>query len=147
MATRLQNIKPSQPNSVAATVKIIYSDVNLYFGINAQDIILYGDDALNNMIDNILFTVPGERHYEPTFGSMLPYLLYEPGDSITAWKMETASIDALGIWMPYLKMILSQSNITYYADQQFYSIKIGWVDTISRQPGVYYQQVARGGGS
>jgi len=143
--SQLSSTRPLQTTESLTAVHSILNDVNLYYSLQNFRLLFYGTEAIDNMIDNILFTTPGERHYEPLFGSGILYLLWEPIDPVTAWKMETASYDALKIWMPYIDVKLNKSKIEPMKDgQQGYDIKIEYIDRIHKQPGVYYQQVLAG---
>ena len=145
MAQRLLDIRPLQADSAADAVRVILNDVNLGYSNGSDVIQVYGQDAINNMINNILLTVPGERHYEPLFGSMLPYLLWEPMDDITAYKLETATFDALKFWMPYIQLNYRLCKITPNYDQQLYDVYMPWTDIFTNSAGVYSEQLQRGG--
>jgi phage baseplate assembly protein W len=142
---QLINIQPLQQGSAADAINTILNDVSLEYSLTTFVPQVYGKRAINNMIDNILLTVPGERHYEPLFGSILPYLLFQPMDAITAWQMETATYDALKFWMPYISLNASASSIVPNYRQQLYEVTLDYVELISNQPGIYSEQIQRGG--
>jgi phage baseplate assembly protein W len=142
---QLIEIQPLQQGSAAYAVNIILNDVSLEYSLTTFTPQVYGFRAINNMISNILLTVPGERHYEPLFGSILPYLLFQPMDAITAWQMETATYDALKFWMPYISFNAAASSIVPNYDEQLYQVVLAYTETISNQPGIYSEQIQRGG--
>jgi len=87
------------------------SDISIGYSQNTGELSIYGIDAINNMIENILTTSPGDRAFEPEFGSEMPTLLFEPCDEQTAWQMEVAIFDALKRWMPYINVILQRTYL------------------------------------
>jgi phage baseplate assembly protein W len=102
----------------------LMNDINLGYSEISREAKAYDLKAINSMIENILTTVPGERPFEPEFGSTLPYLLHEPCDNITAWKMESAVFDALKRWMPYIDMIMGLSKMTPVPEQGAFDVRI-----------------------
>lgn len=54
---------------------------------------------------NILGTIPGERVMEPTFGSNLPLLVFEPNDEILLQAIVEETKGALVKWDPFLDVI------------------------------------------
>ena len=103
---------------------ILYSDINLFFGsvsiYNNSGLILTNYDAVSNKILHLLDTVLGTREFEPTFGSRLPELLFDPIDSITAWKLKNATIDAISKWITEVSMNFANSGFTAYPESYAY---------------------------
>ncbi len=95
-------------------------DINILFSASRSDFIVYDNDAVKIMIANVLFTVPGERVFEPEFGSNLPFLLHEPMNDITAWRIENATYLALKRWIPYILMDRRNSKVVPNYDQGTY---------------------------
>ena len=70
---------------------IIYSDLDLRFLPNpvTGDISMsYNEQAVIRSIKNILYTAPYERLFDPTIGSGIPALLFEPVSPLTASSIE-----------------------------------------------------------
>ena len=80
-----------------------FVDIDTFYGLNNNDILITNLKAINNQINNILTTTVGERwgdvNDEPFFGSNIPELLFEPIDDYTAWRLETATFRAINRWM------------------------------------------------
>ena len=56
-------------------------------------------------IRNLLLTMKGERLGNPTFGSELMKVIFEPDDGSIAEKVEEAIRAALTEWLPYVKVV------------------------------------------
>jgi phage baseplate assembly protein W len=57
------------------------------------------DDHVRDLIEQVLFTAPGERVNRPTFGSGLLKLVFEPADSALAATTQLAVQGALQQWL------------------------------------------------
>lgn len=64
-----------------------------------QVTVLGGDEAIRAKIIQVLFTAPGERVNEPTFGCGLLNLVFEPNDPVLAAAMEFTIGQALARWL------------------------------------------------
>lgn len=53
----------------------------------------------------ILGTVPGERLMLPEFGSNLPFLVFEPNDTILVQQVKEETVDALQTWDSNIKVV------------------------------------------
>jgi phage baseplate assembly protein W len=97
------------PEPFLAENRPYFVDVNTNYLVDGQPLILTDILALNNEIYNILSTVPGERVFEPEFGSeIIPYL-FDPTDAMTAFKIEIELTRALQRWMPRI-IVLREST-------------------------------------
>ena len=56
-------------------------------------------------IRNLLLTMKGERLGNPTFGSELMKVIFEPDDGSIPEKVEEAIRAALSEWLPYVKVV------------------------------------------
>jgi phage baseplate assembly protein W len=106
----------------------ILNDVNELYTLESPVLKVYGDDAINNFIYNLMTTQVGSRHWEPNFGSYVPYFLWEPCDDITAWQLETATYDAIKQWIPYIRPILSKTKIVPLPTGDGYSCFLPYVN-------------------
>lgn len=64
-----------------------FKDVSATFQINPLNydlIVLRNENAIARSIRNLVFTVPGEKPFEPTIGSRVSSLLFENFDSLTS---------------------------------------------------------------
>jgi uncharacterized protein len=64
-----------------------------------------GDTELNQAIQIILMTAPGQRVMRPTFGCRLRELLFAPNDSHTAGLARRYIEEALGMWEPRIRVL------------------------------------------
>lgn len=82
-----------------AKQNIYYSDVNSRFKLDDQALIVYDSRAINRQIDNILSTPLGSDDFEPEFGSMLPFRLFDPITPMVSFLLRSDTIDAVGRWL------------------------------------------------
>jgi phage baseplate assembly protein W len=59
--------------------------------------------ARTNLI-NLIRTRPGERIMQPQFGVRLLEFLFEPNDDLLEVKIQREITDAIGYWLPYIKV-------------------------------------------
>lgn len=83
---------------------------------------LYGFNAINNMMVNVLYTRIGERDFEPEFGSNTIDLLFEPNDEVNAEVVEIEIYDQLQRWVPYIDITISGIIVQPVPDQQLFRI-------------------------
>ena len=104
---------------------VLYTDINNNFTLDKYDLVIVNIEAINNQIHNVLTTIIGSRVKEPTFGSMLPELLFDPLDDITAWLIETATWDALITWLgDRIELDLSQCSVVVNSVNQGYDATV-----------------------
>jgi phage baseplate assembly protein W len=80
-------------------VSLRFVDLNNSYGESSDKIRLEGKDAIKAQIRNILSTPIGSEAFEPDYGSLLPFRLFETVSSITAWQIENDVILAVSRWM------------------------------------------------
>lgn len=64
-----------------------FKDVSATFQINPLNydlIVLRNENAIARSIRNLVFTIPGEKPFEPSIGSRVSSLLFENFDSLTS---------------------------------------------------------------
>lgn len=103
-------------------------DINLQYSRSRGEFIVYDNKAVQLMIANVLFTIPGERVFEPEFGSNLPFLLQEPMNEITAWKIENESYIALQRWIPYILVDRRNALVIPNYDAGRYSVRLPYLE-------------------
>lgn len=64
-----------------------------------------GEAEINQSIQIILMTAPGQRVMRPTFGSQLQELLFAPNNSHTASMARRYVTEALGMWEPRVTVL------------------------------------------
>lgn len=119
-------------------------DLSIGYSSDTAEIKVYGFDAINNMIENILRTTPGEREFEPTFGSQIPGLIFEPCDEITAYKMETAIFDALKQWMPYVSVVIQDTVVIPRSAEGIFDVRIVYILRVGNIKGQFNGRFLRG---
>ncbi len=73
--------------------------------------VVFDINAINNEIINILSTSIGDRIFEPTFGSNINSIVFEPQDEITAYYLLLELQDSLGKWMPRIVFLANASSV------------------------------------
>jgi phage baseplate assembly protein W len=64
-------------------------------------IYLTTDQAFENL-KTLLLTKKGERYHQPTFGTRLLYVLFEPNTELIKEQIETIITQPVSIWLPYI---------------------------------------------
>lgn len=80
-----------------------YRDISLSLSKNpvTGDINILKDDvAIKNAVKNIILTKPGEKLYEPNFGSRVTDLLFEPIDFIILDEIKVEIYRVLDLYEP-----------------------------------------------
>lgn len=86
-------------------------DVNTALGLNGKGELLLDGDAIGNSLYNILTCPIGTRGWRPTYGSLLPTLIYEPCDDITGNLVMLSVFKAAAQWEPRATLIQDQCYI------------------------------------
>ena len=84
-----------------ATYKKSYTDLSFDFTANPQtgDVATVKDAvSVKRGIKNVLLTAPFERLYQPTFGSGVKTLLFEPMTPLAEERLHDACRDAIDAW-------------------------------------------------
>ena len=64
-----------------------------------------GDAEINQAIQIILMTAPGQRMMRPNFGSRLQELVFAPNNSFTIGLAQHYVEEALGMWEPRINVL------------------------------------------
>ncbi len=80
-------------------LNVFYVDVNSGYKQNLKGLVIYDDDVVSQQVANIFATPLGSDPFEPTFGSNVPYRLFEPINDMTAFLLYADCISALIQWM------------------------------------------------
>lgn len=64
-------------------------------------IYLTTDQAFENL-KTLLLTKKGERYHQPTFGTRLLYILFEPNTELIKEQIETTITQPVSFWLPYI---------------------------------------------
>ena len=93
------------------------------------------DDHLRDLIEQVLFTSPGERVNLPTFGSGILQLVFAPNSDVLAAATQVTVQSALQQWLGDL-IEVQDAQVTH--DDATLSVKIQYVTRRNQQ-----QQVAQ----
>jgi phage baseplate assembly protein W len=76
-------------------------EIGFPYGIDARGHTAGADDDahIRDLVEQVLFTAPGERVNRPTFGSGLLDLVFEPNGEALAAATEQAIQGALQLWL------------------------------------------------
>jgi len=85
-------------------------------GVNKQGgmALANGRSEIEQAIQIILMTTPGQRLMRPTFGSRLTELVFAPNNNQTAVFAQRYVEEALGMWEPRINVL----DVTAYPDAQ-----------------------------
>ena len=84
-----------------------FKDISMTFQSNplTDDLIAIKDaNAIARSIRNIVFTLPGEKPFEPDFGSYISGSLFENMDDITGGVIEDQIRESINNWEPRVNL-------------------------------------------
>lgn len=102
-----------------------FRDINITFGKHpvTDDLLVVKDfNAIKNSISNLLFTVKGERFFNPNIGSQIYDLLFEPMDFITSESLKSEISYTIRAFEPRVNLKNVLVNEDY--DNNAYDIEI-----------------------
>ena len=85
-----------------------FKDISMSFQSNplTDDLIaIKNENAIARSLKNIVFTIPGEKFFEPDFGSRITGSLFENIDDITGGVVEDEIKESINIWEPRVKLL------------------------------------------
>ena len=85
-----------------------FKDVSMSFKYNplSGDLItLSNENAIARAVRNIVLTTPGEKFFDPDFGSSISEILFENVDDITAVSIQDEIKSCLGNYEPRVELI------------------------------------------
>lgn len=91
---------------------------------------VYDMDAINQSIENILSTIPGERIMNPYFGSPLFTSLFENITTPEAEKLMNDIIEIIGIWENRITIIPNQC--TFFINTNEHTLELSIVYVINQ---------------
>ncbi len=98
--------------STQEKVKGIYLG-NMYFSYpfsiddNGRSSVTNEEQHIENLIEQVLFTSPGERINRPSFSCGLKQIIFEPNSDILAISIDTLVQSSLNLWLDHLIAIES----------------------------------------
>jgi len=84
-----------------------FKDVSATFQvnpINSDVIVLRNENAIARSIRNLVFTIPGEKPFEPTIGSNVTNLLFENLDFLTASSIRSEIENTINNFEPRVRL-------------------------------------------
>jgi len=102
-----------------------FKDLSMTFQSNplTKDLIgLKNENAIARSVKNIVFTVPGEKFFNPRFGSRIAQLLFENIDSITALSIQDEIESSIRQYEP--RVDLKEVNVNARPDDNAFDVKI-----------------------
>jgi len=85
-----------------------FKDVSATFKINPINndiIVIKNANAIARSIRNLVFTVPGEKPFEPTLGSRVTQLLFENLDTLTASAIQSEIENTINSFEPRVNLL------------------------------------------
>ena len=104
----------------AQRVSKSFKDVSMSFKFNplSGDLIaLKNENAIARAVRNIVLTTPGEKFFDPDFGSSVSEILFENVDDITAISIEDEIKSSLKNYEPRVELINVNVNPNFDANQ------------------------------
>jgi phage baseplate assembly protein W len=104
---------------------IIYSDLDLRFLPNpvTGDVSMsYNEQSVIRSIQNLLYTRPYEKLFDPSVGSGLFALLFEPLSPLTASSIEDEIVRLITNYEP--RATIYQLNVSALADQDSFQVSL-----------------------
>ena len=100
-----------------------FKDISMTFQSNplTRDlIVLKNENAIARSVKNIVFTVPGEKPFNPDFGSRITDSLFENIDDITASQIENELRDSIGRFEP--RVSITSLKVTANIDNNGFDV-------------------------
>jgi phage baseplate assembly protein W len=96
------------------------------FGIdgNGAAALTLADDHVRDLIEQVLFTAPGERVMLPEFGCGLLKLVFEPNSELLAAATELLVRGSLQRWLEY---VIDVSSVRVSADEERLVVDVEYV--------------------
>ena len=104
----------------AQRVSKSFKDISMSFKFNplSGDLItLKNENAIARAVRNIVSTTPGEKFFDPDFGSSVGEILFENVDEISAVSIQDEIRNCLGNYEPRVELIEVNVNPNYDENQ------------------------------
>ena len=98
-----------------------FKDVGMNFRLNAntKDVAaVINDNAIKQSIRNLILTVPGEKPFQPSIGSSVSELLFEPLDNFTSDAVRQEVINTIQQYEPRVTLTSVDIN-TRFSENAF----------------------------
>src|SRR5512132_498554 len=101
-----------------------YIDYPYQIGTNGRTGLTDEDDHIRDLIEQVLFTSPGERVNRPTFGSGLLQLVFAPNSSEVATATQFLVQGALQQW---LNDVIQVEAVEVQSDDATLRVMVQWI--------------------
>ena len=91
-----------------------FKDINLSFKrhpVTSDVVVLKNEDAIKRSVKNIIFTILGEKPYDPFFGSVINESLFELNTSLNEIAVTDTIEDSLKKYEPRISNIIVSVSI------------------------------------
>lgn len=130
-------LTPSANQALGRSASDYYIDLNGGLATtNIAQPLLYNVSAVDDEIDNVLLTPIGSEPKEPTFGSRIPSLRFEPFDIGTVREIKVEAQSALRQWLGSRLQTFFVSVTADYSNSA-YVIRVDYTVKYGTQPGSY----------
>jgi phage baseplate assembly protein W len=102
----------------------LWIDVPLHFDARGRTAGTGYPDHVLDMIEQVLFTTPGERVERPDFGCGLLALVFEPNSFELAATLQIAALGALQLW---LGDVITVDSLEVTADENTLRVEVRYV--------------------
>ena len=96
---------------------------------------VFDENAINQSLLSLFNTYKGERFFNPTYGSHLPFLLFEPFDALTARTITEDIQQSSSVWEPRIEITDLDLDLDY--DKQIYTITMVYKILSTTEIGVF----------
>jgi len=104
-----------------------FKDISAVFEVNPLNddlIVLRNYNAVARSIRNIIFTSPGDKPFNPFFGSRVSELLFDPIDQITTLAVKTEIEESIKNFEPRVNLVEVQVDPSH--DDNEYNVIINY---------------------
>ncbi len=115
----------------------IYSDLDFKLRkLTSGDISkVFDEAAINQSLLSLFSTYRGERFFNPTYGSRLPFLLFEPFDTLTAQNIVDDIQNSVGVYEPRVEITDLDIDLDY--DDSLYTVTLVYKILSTTEVGIF----------
>lgn len=119
MSSRANFFSPNDIQEIYLSDFTTNFDLNPVTGSLAK---VNNEEAAKQMLRNLVLTIAGERFFQPTVGSKVYNLLFEPADNVTLSALESTISETIRNNLSFVNLL--GVNISYMPDANAYAISI-----------------------
>ena len=91
-----------------------FKDINLFFKrhpVTNDVVVIRDEDAIKRSVRNIIFTILGEKPFDPTFGSVMNDSLFELSTSLNEIRISDEITSSLNRFEPRISNIVVNTTV------------------------------------